>query len=95
MAELFWEPEAARTYERLPDTDAPLLRSVEIVLDSLAANPGSAAILRFSLRTPSGQTIWRISIRYREYDWSLLWIRHPRDPGSVLIRYLGSATYDA
>lgn len=95
MSELFWEPEAARTYERLIHTDAPLVSSVESVLDALAANPGSASTRKFGLRTSSGQAIWRIPIRYRAYDWSLLWITHPTNSEAVLIVYLGPATYDA
>lgn len=50
---------------------------------------------KLSLHTTSGRTIWRVPIRYRAYDWSLLWVPHPANNADVLIVYLGPATYNA
>jgi len=97
VATLFWTPSARRSYENLgePRTDVGprLLNAIEGVLDQLVTNPNTVAMKRRQRRTPSGLIIWKIEIRGRTDDWTLLWMEHPDEPKDVLIVYLGPADY--
>ncbi len=93
MADLYWEVEAGQTYQNLVKTAPELVSMIENLLDLLQADPGTAAMRKDSLRMPSGKSFWKVRIRYREYNWSLLWTPHPNSAKDVLIVYLGPATY--
>lgn len=93
MADLFWEPEAWRTYEGLAEQSGRLQDAVEDVLDRLVDDPTQAAVRPLGLRTPGGRRLWRVAIRRSVDDWSLVWLPHPTRPADVLIVYLGPATY--
>jgi hypothetical protein len=94
MAELFWEAEAAATYEALDTQPVRLTEAVDAVLDQLERDPGDEAVRRRTRRTSKGDVIWKVDIRQRAEDWTLLWIEHPERAGDVLILYLGPAQYE-
>ncbi|MBK5305870.1 MAG: hypothetical protein JJD92_04200 [Frankiaceae bacterium] len=93
MAELYWEPEAARVYESLNDAPARLVAAVENVLDQLVDDPGHESVRRRTRRTTKGDVIWKVDLRRSVEDWTVLWIHHPAKPGDVLVLYLGPAQY--
>lgn len=93
MTELHWEREAADAYAGLPAMGALLGNAVEDVLDQLEADSGSRLVRQAALRTPSGAALWRVSIRPRSDDWSLVWCEHPKLSDAFIIIYLGPATF--
>lgn len=94
MAELFWEAEAAATYDAIDGQPTRLGDAVESVLDQLEADPGHESVRRRTRRTSKGDVIWKVDIRLRAEDWTLLWIEHPKHAGDVLILYLGPSQYE-
>jgi hypothetical protein len=97
MPHLVWEPEAANQYQRLVqevgERSDELMNSIDRALDLLEARSDALATRRRLLRTRSGISIWKIEIRHKSGDWSLLWMDHPKETGAVLILYLGPAEY--
>lgn len=93
MAELFWEPEAWRTYAALDAQPRRLQDAVEDVLDRLVDDPDQASVRPQGLRTRGGRRLWRVPIRRSVDDWSLVWLPHLAQPDDVLIVYLGPANY--
>jgi hypothetical protein len=94
VAELFWEPEAGAAYDALDAQPARLAEAIELALDQLEADPGQESVRRRTRRTSKGDVIWKIDIRPRAEDWTLLWIEHPTRTGDVLILYLGPSQYE-
>lgn len=94
MAELFWEAEAGARYDALDDQPARLGEAVELILDQLETDPGPESMRRRTRRTGKGDVIWKVDIRSRAEDWTLLWIEHPTQTGDVLILYLGPSQYE-
>lgn len=72
------DPEAADLWNALCDT-----------LDLIIDHPDSAAARRGALRTATGTTVRRVTLRVpRESDdWSILW--HHDDAGRILIAFIG------
>ena len=93
MSGLNWEPEAARAYKNLTHQPASLKSAVERILDILEEDPTNKLLRQRSLRTTTGYVIWKVTIRERFEDWSLLWIADPKNENDVLIVYLGPASY--
>ncbi len=73
------DPEAVALWNALCDT-----------LDLIVDHPDSAAARRDALRTATGTTVWRVTVRVpRETDdWAILW--HHDDTGRILIAFIGS-----
>lgn len=94
MAELYWEPEAAAAYDALDTQPVRLREAIEAVLDQLETDPGHESVRRRTRRTSQGDVIWKVDIRSRAEDWTLLWIEHPGQAGDVLILYLGPSRYE-
>jgi hypothetical protein len=94
VAELFWEPDARATYDALDDQPVRLGEAIEHILDQLEDDPGHESVRRRTRRTTKGDVIWKIDIRQRAEDWTLLWIEHPQRAGDVLILYLGRSQYE-
>ena len=94
MTSLNWEPEAGLAYKNIIHQPAALKSAVERILDILEEDPSNRLVRTKSLRTTTGYTIWKIPIRERFEDWSLLWIEDPEDANAVLILYLGPASYE-
>lgn len=98
MSILFWAPSARRSYEILSAPRAnvgPRLRNaIEVVLDQFVANLNVVAMRCRKRGTPSRLVIWKIEIRGRTDDWTLLWMEHPEESEDVLIVYLGPANYE-
>lgn len=94
MAELFWEPEARATYDALDDQPTRLGDAVELILDRLEDDPRQESVRRRMRRTSKGDVIWKVDIRPRAEDWTLLWIEHPERSDDVLILYLGPSQYE-
>jgi uncharacterized protein YpbB len=86
MSNLNWEPEA-----RQP---ARLKSAVEKILDILEKDPTNRLVRTKSLRTRTGYTIWKVPVRERFEDWSLIWIFESESESEVLILYLGPANYE-
>lgn len=61
-----------------------IIDAIDLICDA----PTSAATRRDALRTPTGHTIWKVTVGYRgdNDDWVVLW--QPRD-GEALIAYIG------
>lgn len=96
MAEPLFEPAAADAYDRLPQTQPSIIAAVDAVLDHLASDPGSAALrkIALSMEVAGGtQRLWRVPIRHRGQEWSLIWCQPLLAPEAVLVVYLGSADY--
>lgn len=94
MAELFWEPQARATYDALDDQPARLGDAIEVILDQLEEDPGHESVRRRTRRTSKGDVVWKVDIRSRTDDWTLLWIEHPERSGDVLVLYLGPSQYE-
>ncbi len=94
MSSLNWEPEAALAYKNIIHQHASLKSAVERILDILEDDPSNRLVRTKSLRTTTGYTIWKIPIRERFEDWSLVWIFDPDNENEVLILYLGPASYE-
>jgi hypothetical protein len=83
--------------ERLTDTQGrlneltrgdPGVRASFTVSHQQLAAPTSAEARREALRTPNGQTVWKVPVRcyVPDEDWVVLW--QPRG-GDALIAYIG------
>ena len=94
MSSLNWEPEAASAYKKIVNQPAALKMAVERILDILEEDPSNRLVRTKSLRTTTGYAIWKVPIRKRFEDWSLLWISDPDNEDEVLILCLGPANYE-
>lgn len=59
-------------------------------LDLIIDHPDSAQARREALRTATGMTVWRVTVRVPRDsdDWAVLW--HHDDVGRILIAYIGA-----
>jgi len=94
MSSLNWEPEAASAYKKIVNQPVALKMAVERILDILEEDSSNRLVRTKSLRTTTGYAIWKVPIRKRFEDWSLLWISDPDNEDEVLILYLGPANYE-
>lgn len=96
MAEPLFEPAAADAYDRLPQILPSIIPAVDGVLDHLSSDSGSVALhkIALSMEVAGGtQRLWRVPIRHRGQDWSLIWCQPLSAPETVLVVYLGPADY--
>lgn len=65
-----------------------LWNAIADAIDVICDAPTSAEARRDALRTPTGHTIWKVTVGYRgdNDDWVVLW--QPRDD-KALIAYIG------
>ena len=91
MADLAYDAEAAKALTRLERDPkrAALLRGVNAVLDMLEADPGQAAVRRH--RFSNG--LWCVVVAGADEEWAVLWELHPDEPGTVVVQYLGPASF--
>lgn len=63
-------------------------------IDLVCDQPDSAEARREALRTPGGNTIWRVPIRYfdDDQDWVLLWYPDHQVNETVIL-YVGHADF--
>jgi len=85
-----YSPEASKQLDRLEDdpNEGALWDAVVDAIDLICDAPTSAEARRDALRTPNGQTVWKVPVRYYipEEDWVVLW--QPRGD-DALIAYIG------
>jgi hypothetical protein len=91
VADLAYDADAAKALGRLerdPKRAAPL-RAVSTVLDMLEADPGQAAVRRH--RFSNGLRC--VVIEGPDEDWAVLWEPHPEETDTVVVQYLGPASF--
>lgn len=89
---LFLDPEPLAELQRLyaasDRATSRLADRVDVWLDKLEGDPGTADVRKHRLRPPG---LWAILIAVDDgADWALLW---DLDGGDVVIRYLGPASF--
>ncbi len=91
MAELAYDAEAATALTRLErmQTQELLLRRVNEALDMLEADPGQAAVRRH--RFTNG--LWCVVVAGPAEEGAVLWELHPDEPETVVVQYLGPASF--
>ena len=85
-----YSPDASKQLDRLEDdpSQGALWEAVVDAIDLICDAPTSAEARRGALRTPNGQTVWKVPVRCHipDEDWVVLW--QPRDK-DALIAYIG------
>lgn len=88
---VYYSDQAAETLDKVEadpgslDLWNALCDTLELIID----HPDSAPARRDALRTATGTTVWRVTVRVpRETDdWTVLW--HHDETGRILIAFIG------
>lgn len=92
MVEVQYDEEALRRLEALEadPTRSRLAMAVNDILDLLELDPGDGRLRRERFQAPP---LWFVRISAADETWALLWEPHPTEANTVVVQYLGDASF--